>query len=467
MTEHKYFKKMQAFCDSALLQYLYLIAAMCILLFSKAEEHLAVMIWGNYLLIYGIAAFAIVATVQLIFARHIVSTVLPFLLICCWSLKCYDSFGVFMDFLPLLLPVGIAFIIALIVRVFVIYRRPFRPTLTFWSLLPVSISVAVGGLGFISLTEYKGMIYYVIGLGVGLMLLCALFSCQYEDDHTYDLADYYERTMSLVVLFAVFMVLHHYIKHWDTFWETKKLLDFQWRNNISTILMIALPFPFAKAHKNFAWFLVGLAGGATLLLAFSRGGILFGMIELAVCIIVYLIRERGLYQKIVFGMLGVGLIAGVWVIIAKWDAFQHAFYRLFYIFDPVRLQKEARYKMFIRAWESFKEHPFLGQGLGYNGTKGLYNPREGALYFYHCAPAQIIASLGSVGIVAYLSQCVMQARVLLKNRSVMSATVAISICALWGMSMVNPGIFSPVPYAMMIPLNLIVVEKIGHKRKSL
>jgi hypothetical protein len=61
----------------------------------------------------------------------------------------------------------------------------------------------------------------------------------------------------------------------------------------------------------------------------------------------------------------------------------------------------------------------------------------------------------------------MQARVLLRNRSRMAATVAISILALWGMSMVNPGIFSPVPYAMMIPLHLIVVEKTYHNRKSL
>jgi hypothetical protein len=458
---------MSAFCDSALLQYLYLAAAVCIVLFSRAKETQAIMVWGNYLIIYGIAGFAIMATLQLLFCRHIVATALPFLLICCYSLKCYDSFDTFMRFLPLLVPVASAFILALIARIFWIRRAAFHPSLAFWSLLPVSIAVLLGGVGFISFSDYIGMAYYVFGLGIGLMALCALFSCQYEDDHTYDLADFYERTMCLVALFAIFMVLHHYIQNWDAFWKDKKTLDFQWRNNISTILMIVIPFLFSRAHKNFLWFFAGLASAATLLLASSRGGIIFGSIEVIACIVVYLITERSWRQKAVFGIVGLLGIIGAIFAFKEFDAIKHALYRIFTIFDEQTIAEEPRYQMIARAWEQFKEHPIVGQGLGYDGTHGLYEPRKGALYFYHCAPAQIIASLGSVGILAYLTQCVMQARVLLRNRSRMAATVAISILALWGMSMVNPGIFSPVPYAMMIPLHLIVVEKTYHNRKSL
>ncbi len=467
MTRKKFFDRMSAFCDSVLLQYLYVAAAVCIILFSRVTEKYAVVTWGNYLPIYGIAGFAIMATFQLLFCRHIVATALPFLLICCYSLKCYDAFETFMRFLPLLVPVASAFILALIARIFWIRRAAFHPSLTFWSLLPVSVAVLLGGVGFISFSDYIGMAYYVFGLGIGLMAVCALFSCQYADDHTYDLADYYERTMCLVALFSIFMVVHFYIQNWASFWESKQLIDFQWRNNISTILMIVIPFVFARAHKNFIWFFVGLASAVTLVFAYSRGGILFGTIEVIACIVVYLIRERSWRQKAVITMLGILAFAGTAFAIKEWDALKHALYRIFRLLNMENLQNETRYKMITRAWEQFKEHPIVGQGLGYDGTQGIYEPRKGALYFYHCAPAQIIASLGSVGILAYLTQCVMQARVLLRNRSRTAATVAISILALWGMSMVNPGIFSPVPYAMMIPLHLIVVEKTYHNRKSL
>ncbi len=496
MTRKKFFDRMSAFCDSALLQYLYVAAAVCIILFSRVTEKDAVVTYGNYVLFYGIAGFAIAATIQLLFCRHIVATALPFLLICCYSLKCYDVYDTFMqsftnyqdetflrsheDFLKfmqddhprlvillLLMIVGVAFICALIARIFFLRRMPFRPSPTFWSLLPVSIAVILGGIGFITFEEYKSMIYYVIGLGIGLMALCALLSSQYEDDHTYDLTDYYERSMCLVALFAIFMVLHFYIQNWASFWETKQLLDFQWRNNISTMLMIVIPFVFSRAHKNFLWFFVGLAGAATLVLANSRGGILFGMMEVIACIVVYLICERSWRQEAVFVMLGIGAVVGTVFVIKEWNALKHVLYRFLFFSNMESLQEETRYKMIVRAWEQFKDHPIFGQGLGYDGTHDIYAPRKGALYFYHCAPAQIIASLGSIGIIAYLSQCVMQARILLRNRTRITATVAISIISLWGMSMVNPGIFSPVPYAMMIPLHLIVVEKSSPKRRSL
>ncbi len=467
MTQSKVWKKISTFCDSALLQYLYFIAAVGIVLFYKVEEKNAVTTMQNNLLIYGIIAFVVVASVQLIFGRHIVSTVLPFLLICCYVLKCYDSYNIFMGFLPILLPTAILFFLALMARLFFLNRHKFVPSPAFWSLLPVSIAVLVGGVGFISFSDYIGGAFYVFGLGFGLMALCALFSCQYQEDHTYDLADFYERTMCLVALFAMFMVVHHYILNWDVVVKTKRMLDFQWRNNISTILMITIPFLFSRANKNFLWFFAGLGSAATLLMAASRGGILFGALEILVCIIVFLIRARGVRRIVASSIVAITVAAVIVAFLRRADDIQKAFYRLFQSFDQELLQEESRYKMLLRAWEQFKEHPIFGQGLGYPGTAGIYDPRKGALHFYHCAPAQIIASLGSIGILAYLAQFYLQGRLLWRKRSRFSATVAISICALWGMSMVNPGVFSPVPYAMMIPLHLIVVEKTYRHRKTL
>ncbi len=456
-------RRVCAFFDSSLLQYLYLLAAIGIDTFSKVTLEGRILTFHNYIVIYGVIGFVAFISLQLLFCKHIVNTVLPFLLIITFSLKCYGAMDEFLKIAYMAIPL----ILALFLRLLVFHRRGFHKDDIFHSLWPVAIAVTFGGFGTLPWRDYVHALYYVIGLGVGMLLLYYIFQSQYQADETYHLEADYERAMCLTALFASFMILHHYYENLDTVLQNRTVLNFQWRNNISTILIITLPFLFSRAHKCFVWFPLGLLSFGALLLAGSRGGIIFGTLEFFVCIIVYTVNEKTIYRRIGVAIcavcLGIVLVIGL----QNKEMVMTFFGRFFdTLTNKEHLETESRYQFIFRAKEDFLRNPLFGSGLGYSGNTDLYNPAEGALYFYHSAPLQIVGSLGILGCIAYALQWFFQGRFLWRHAGRFTATVTISILALWGMSIVNPGVFAPVPYAMIIPLHLCIV-KYSKQQKSL
>jgi hypothetical protein len=255
------------------------------------------------------------------------------------------------------------------------------------------------------------------------------------------------------------MILHHYATHLDVLQSTHELLDFQWRNNISTILMIGQPYLFLRAHKRFFWFFLGILSCVAMILAASRGALIFGTLEIVACVAVFLWQCRGFRRYVTLVLCLIGAVTVTIAIILLWDSVHTLFSRFFNtLFDSEKIVQESRFQLIFRAKDDFLRNPIFGSGLGYSGNSDIYNPRKGALYFYHSAPLQIVGSLGILGVLAYSYQLFVQGRLLFRLRTRYAMTVALSILFLWGMSIVNPGVFAPIPYAMIIPLSLFVAS---------
>ncbi|MDR2753402.1 MAG: O-antigen ligase family protein, partial [Oscillospiraceae bacterium] len=122
-------------------------------------------------------------------------------------------------------------------------------------------------------------------------------------------------------------------------------------------------------------------------------------------------------------------------------------------------KQEARILLYRRAVEDFLAHPFFGTGIGYMGNRDVHPSREFALCWYHCAPLQIIGSLGCVGVAAYLYQYVTRVRVFLRSRTNFHWTLLLSWLALEMMSLVNPGVFVPLPYLLLVTMFTVFAEK--------
>lgn len=478
LTQTKCYKKISSFFDSSLLQALCLIGACLINAYSKIEENAGIVTYHNRLIFTGVTLFVVLLILQLLFCRHLSSTVLPFFLVTTLPLKCYDSFNEFIKLAPLAIP----FILALLIRLFVLYRASFTPTRVFWSCVPVALSITLGGLGFLSFSDYIAVAYYVVGLGIGMLFLCYIFTSQYQPDAEnpdYDMANEYERAMCFTAILAIFMVFHHYYTRlaplretysWYVIFKDHFTLDpsMQWRNNICTVMMITMPFLFSRAQKNFLYFPVGVLAAVAMVISNSRGGMIFGTLECLLCVIVFLCSTRRRYQRITVIIALILTAVGVFVLREKLFPYvKHLLSRLFETLSSENIQGETRYTLSDRAIADFRSNPIFGTGLGYKGNVDIYDPAKGSLYFYHSAPLQIIGSLGLLGIFAYLYQLFTQAKILWGARNRFACTVALSILFLWGMSMVNPGIFAPVPFAMAIPLSLTVVEKTAQDRRAL
>ncbi len=417
-------------------------------------------------LVFGTLLFVVITSVFLALPKSNIQALYPFLLLCAIAMKCYNSFDTFIVYWW----VAIIPIAALITKLCVTARalkRKQRITVgkSFYGNLSVAFAVTLGGIGSISPSEYFSpmALYYVFFLGFGMILFYivareGIFSSEEN------IPELFCKIMYLIGLFCVFSVLHIYLKNLPFLIETGRLnmaIAFQWRNNAATFLMLCLPFPFYFARKNCLHFFAGALMLAALILTTSRGAIVFAPIEFLFCAI-YAIRYN---KKNIITLLSSLAIAIAFVLLLRRaliylnipDFFKGTALS-FKNFPNLIKKDEARSKLIFRAFEDFKSSPVFGKGLAYSGNSDLYNPKKGALHWYHMMIPQIVGSLGSLGILAYGHQFIVRARLIFKKISPQGLCLGISYLGILLMSQVNPGEFCPLPYELLTVLIFIIIE---------
>ena len=414
----------------------------------------------------GLVIFLLLECLLLVFCEDIMVTTLPFLLTCEFLCKMYDSFSTFIRLWLL----GLALIAALVFH-FLAYSRKVVFGKLFWGILAVSIATTTGGLfskGSWGNIDGSG-IYYIFGLGFGMLLMYVLLSTHIHVKQEYDIAEKFSYIMMLAGVFAVFIVLQHYIVLLSYVAENPMVLvkdegffRAQWKNNISTFLMMSMPFPFYLSIKKgsnpgttttFHRYWMGVLIYVALLLAQSRGGILFGTIEFFVCMVTIVLIDQKTRRKNLIAMFSMFLFALVFLLSAS-NLITMYMNRI----DPNA--GDVRLILYKDAWENFKHNPIFGIGLCYSGNyAATWTPKTGAINWYQNSILQVLASFGLVGAAAYAYQWICRLKTLFKCKTQFTVTVALSYLGLAMMSLVNPGLFCPVPYLFMLTMMLVIVEK--------
>jgi hypothetical protein len=98
--------------------------------------------------------------------------------------------------------------------------------------------------------------------------------------------------------------------------------------------------------------------------------------------------------------------------------------------------------------------------MGYMGNRDIHPSKKFALCWYHCAPLQIIGSMGVAGVLAFAYQYITRVRIFLRRPATkFRLTLLLSWVGLEMMSLVNPGVFAPIPYLLVVTLFLVFAEK--------
>jgi hypothetical protein len=385
---------------------------------------------------------------------NLLATSASFLIASVFLAKMTDSYALFVPYWwVVFFPAG-----AMLFH-FIFYRKPLRRGKAFWALLAVSVAITVGGLGAISPAEYfsGGALFHVGALGFGMLLTYVLlFSHVREDAGGKQLSAFFSNLMLAVGLFACFMVFQYYVEHLSLVIEKKELLTFQWRNNVSSVLMLTMPFPFYLALRRPGTLLAGLAMFLAILLTGSRGGLLFGTVELLMCLSFLCFNDKK-RRWIYLSVCGLALLAGLLNIDKLIGFISPTLLRLLRIFFG--REKEVREELYARAVQDFLRNPVFGVGIGYMGNRDIHASKEFALCWYHCAPLQIIGSMGIVGAVAYIYQGVVRCGIFLRQRSAFHLTLLLAWVAIEMMSLVNPGVFAPLPYLLLVTMFVVIAEK--------
>ncbi len=389
-------------------------------------------------------ALVLLLSLGLVFFKSAEYLTLPFLQLTLLVIFCYDSFTVFIRYVWLV-PVAV-----LALAVFLIKRRP--PLFKGPTLLPlaaVSVATILGGVGLISAADYfrGASLGFMLGLGPALLLSYwimkhELASPRSRDFFLLDLVCWGLTAAAVTFWYVVPLA----VKHGGPFGFTEP----QWSNNISTMLMIAMPATLALKRRHVGHYLMlGVMFAATMLVG-SRGGQLLVGLEVIVCCFWAWRSEsdiiKRLWNRTYF----------LWVLMAAGYVFSLV------VINVVSLDlvssDEPRALLFLRSLENIKENWLFGTGLGYRGNADIYSAKEGAINWYHMMIPQIIGSLGLCGVAAWGYQLFVRAKLSLavwKNREF---GFALCYFGLFLMSQVNPGEFCPVPYAFLAVCFFAAIE---------
>lgn len=391
----------------------------------------------------------------LLLCDDILTVFFPVLLLCTFLTRCYDCYNRFFPYRFWLLPVVVALFLH-----FCLYRQKIRVGETFPGLCLVSIAVTLSvwrnGLGEIKWIS----LYYLLGLGFGLLAAYLLLRSQLKAEHPYDVKQKFAVIMTLMGVFVCVCIVVVYAKGWR-YWKRGGFLS---SNNLATLLLMAMPFPTMLSLKKKLWLPFLFLFFAGTVMSSSRGGALVGAVELLLCLFYLFFRDRKYryyYLSSVAVFVVVGLIAFSYVARYVWDYAEFSsadslWERVRMMYDHVKNDPRARF--LSRMKTDFLSDPMFGRGLFYRGNEDLYHPKTGAMNWYHIWFAQVIGSMGIVGIVAYGYQLAERIVVAVRHGSAENRAFFLSYVGLFLMSQVNPGEFCPFPYAMLAVITFIFIE---------
>lgn len=420
---------------------------------------LAAIFPGKQIEVIGTIVCVYIVGICICLSDDIMAGLAPFSLTALVAIKCYDSFDVFMEYKWYLVP-----IIPLVLFHLIAYRKKLTTKGSqFKPMVFVSIAILLGGFGFITPQEYFAptSIYHMLGLGFVMVFAYSYMYAHIGDkQRNYSLIEMFTKIMVLTGCFASFMVISYYIININQVIDEGGIIYLQWRNNCSTILMIVIPFAFMMANKKSYATVLGFIFYFAILLTGSRGGMVFGSVEIVMCIVMFMLYDKR--RRLAYIIICACILFGFLVFAPQITEFLgHTIDRLFRALNDFLMgeSNEVRTRHYARGINDFLTHPIFGTGLGYMGNRDVHASKEFALCWYHCAPLQVCASFGVVGIIAFVYQFIKRNMLIWRKATLFNMTIFLSYISLEMMSLVNPGVFCPVPYLLYVTMFMVLVEK--------
>ena len=401
----------------------------------------------------GAFVLAAAAAWLLLFSDDTLAALSPVMFAVMGLTSFYSNYYVLLDYAWLLVPVGIALAVHLVA-----YRggKPVKGR-CLGSLAAVSLSLILGGVGTISAEEYfSGLsLYYIIGLGGGLVLVYLLMCSRLSRPRDYDIVERFGALLYSMALLAALIIILFYVENWHRIMPDFKTPFIAYRNFCTTIMLFGMPMCCLFVRKN-SLHLLGMAFiYAVMLMGGSRSAMLFGSAEVAMCLgYMYLAHPEKRREYRIIAVLAVVPAAFVCACLL----------RTFFLGDSGRFSQhfirpdEARPGFYRQGVLDFLARPVLGYGIGNMKNAGIYQGINGSIIFYHNSILQVMGSLGLAGCAAFGWQFVQRVRLLWEKRSKDAFVMTISYIGILLMSQTNPGLFCPMPTAALLVVMFAVAE---------
>lgn len=393
--------------------------------------------------------------VQALFVKDISVMFLPFCLLSMMLINLYKATP--NDFKNSLLPLAGVFLVAFVAH-FIIFRIKLQRGKQFWAICFVSLAVIWGGGLLTPLEDYfkPVNIFFTCGLSIGMLMVYVACRNSMFIEGKCDALKVISKAMIYVGIMGV-MIIFPYI-YFLLF--NKVEFNIQWQNNLSTFMFVSMPFAFYYATKSkfsVVYFCLGIAEYLVCFFSFSRSGMLLGTMLIVVCIVTSFVTDKRKTKWI--NLLPTALFLGMGLIVMLHpDAIE----KLKQILE-IDFGDEVRTQLMETALRNFMHNPLFGAGLSFVGDD--YVNKGFTIYLYHSSIFQIIGSFGLVGLAAYGFQFGQHMKIMFGKAKIFNVYLMISFCALHAMSLVNPGIISPLPYGLLL-IVIATIAEIANEKNS-
>ncbi len=388
-----------------------------------------------------------------IFSDDLMTIFLPLMMIFLLASTFFKDLSFLMDYFPFaVIPFALAVVFQL-----VYYRRPYVKGRMLYPLIAVSAALIIGGAGVIPIEEYMLPInfYYMLGLGAFMIFIYCLSMSRLQNERKYDRVERLAKILYFSGIAAVFTVLVFCADNIETIIRKGSLIFYKPRNFVSSVLLMTMPAACYYIKQKSNWHIFGmLFMYAGMVLTGSRSGLLFGTALLGICAVyIYVTNKesRRLYNRILL----VSIIPIAYLIIKYVPSLYSGRLTNGHLIDP----EETRVKFIMLGIEDFFAHPVLGIGLSNQKNIGIFpGIFPGCLVFYHNIIIQIPASLGLLGVGAFLWQFSERIKLALKTRKTQYFIFTLSYIGILMMSLTNPGIMCPFPETALLVVIFAMME---------
>ena len=394
------------------------------------------------LTVVGMVALALFFILTDFLCEDLMMSLTPIVLLFVMGVDYYDKLS---SLLPLVLLIPV-YVVSLAYNL-LHWRIHLVKGACFKSLVAVAAATMLGGIGVISAKEYFALssFYFTVVLGPFMLLFSVIAATDFTRPKPYVIADRFAAILYTVGIFTGLAVVSYYIQHFAEIDWSQGLPFISSRNYLTTMLLLALPMPFRMIKKDRRSIAGAVFIYAALLMTGSRSALVFGTIIAALSIFFCVYQGRTLTRRERVMLIPFLAAAGCIIFLLGQTVLSARLVdgQLFPVTD-------SRVAFFKQALMDFWQYPIAGIGLSNMKNSVIFLGVGGSIVWYHNYFAQIIGSMGLIGVFAY--GWLLKDRFGLVKRMYSSgdSMLMLSYIGMFLVSMTNPGEFCPLPNELMV-----------------
>lgn len=382
------------------------------------------------------------------------------------SFTCYGRAEDFSGMAALALPLGAAIVFNIVFYRARLRWRSLSIPSTFVPLAIVAVSILVGGLGLRSAEDYLSpfKLYYWLGLSVGLVAAYLVFRLLFSAVPSAEAVGKIIGSVLLGGAVSALIILIYYvigIREVATSLGTLSFLrENPLRNQMAQFLIPSAAIALLRSRKSRAYIPVAILIWLAALLSSSRSALLYTTVALIAAGAYLLVGKLGRERRVVSAVFGAGLACV-------------ALIPILYALVSSRMDISSfftggvRFTLWKRGLADFFESPIFGQGIVYSGNaRYAYASFPFEMEWYHNAVIQILCGLGIVGAFAYGYQAFSRIRAAVAMKGEASKEALFVYCGAILLSMTEPGIFCPVPTALLLVILFASIDRANDEARK-